>query len=143
MDIYFPHASLVDSLSKLGTATTGSEEIPSAKRRVMRHTFTQGFLVTSAVPSLAAQSMLTAGSRQGNGWQRWKIPTSFSFHAGGLDPEDDISALIDTETKDGNNDEVGVQRGRHKRNGSKPTKMSRMTKRLSTKHNLVHNNDAR
>ena len=81
MDIYFPHVLLVDSLFKLGTATTGSEEILSAKHRVMRHTFTQGFLVTSAVPSLAAQSMSTAGSRQGNGWQaKMENPTSFSFH---------------------------------------------------------------
>ena len=95
-------------------ATTGSKEIPSAKRRIMRHTFAQGFLVTSAVLCLAAQSMSTASSRQGNGWQRWnKFRPRFLSTlrgGGGLDPEDDISALIDTETKDGNDDEVGVER---------------------------------
>ena len=61
-----------------------------------------------------------------------KISSSFflsTLRGGGgggvLGPEDDdISALIDTETKDGNDDEVGLQRDRHKRNGSKPTKMS-------------------
>ena len=73
-------------------------------------------------------------NRHLNGWLSM-------LRGGGPDPEDDISALIDTETKDGNDDEVGVQRDRHKQNASKLTKR-RTKNKLSTKHNLVHDNNA-